>query len=72
MTKPVSRIQPSYPAARAVAPKIHAHFVRHLDEERGATGRPAPEIDAIEMIIDRAFWASLRREDAADLPAVSV
>jgi hypothetical protein len=74
MTRLASHIQPSYPAARAVAPKIHAHFVRHLEEVRRATGQPvrsAPEIDAIETIIDRAFWASLRREEGY-VPKVSL
>ncbi len=57
---------PSYPAARAVAPAIRAHFARHLDT--AVPGRteplaPLPSREAIEAMIDAAFWASLRREE---------
>jgi hypothetical protein len=57
---------PAYPAARAVAPKVHEHFARHVAEarNRGQTGlATAPDADTIEAIIDAAFWASLRREE---------
>ena len=59
---------PSYPAARDVAATVQAHFTRHAalaerapDEQR----EPAPRLDAqaVEAIIDAAFWASLRREE---------
>jgi hypothetical protein len=52
----------SYPAARTVAPKVHAHFARHLAamSEEGLKG---PDVGAIEAMIDAAFWASLRREE---------
>ena len=66
--------EPSYPAARAVAPKIHAYFARHIAESqrRGAPlGTRVPETDAIEAMIDRAFWASLRREEGY-VPKVSL
>jgi hypothetical protein len=70
----VPSTQPSYPAARDVAPKIRAYFVRHVMEleMRGApqVGR-VPEIDAIEAMIDRAFWASLRREEGY-VPKISL
>jgi hypothetical protein len=51
---------PAYPAARAAATRVHPHFARHL-----AVPRPGllPEIEAIEAIVDAAFWASLRREE---------
>jgi hypothetical protein len=57
---------PAYPAARAVAARIQAHFVEHR-QTASAQGRPttAPEPDAesVEAIINAAFWASLRREE---------
>src|SRR5437868_3286462 len=57
---------PSYPAARAVADTVQAHFARHLAaaRERGRQElAPQPDAQAIEAIIDAAFWASLRREE---------
>ena len=57
---------PSYPAARAVASKVIGHFSQHLASAR-ARGRtslaPEPDVEAIEAIVDAAFWASLRREE---------
>ncbi|HEX7779623.1 MAG TPA: hypothetical protein VF424_10310 [Vicinamibacterales bacterium] len=57
---------PAYPAARAVAQKVQAHFGSRLALAR-ARGRvdlaDEPAADAIEAIIDAAFWASLRREE---------
>ena len=56
----------SYPAARAIAPKIRDHFVRHIVKAR-AHGRTdlasEPALEAIEAVIDVAFWSSLRREE---------
>src|SRR5207253_10489545 len=59
--------EPSYPAARAVAEIVQAHFNRylasarrHIPEERASQ----PDAQAIEAIIDGAFWASLRREES--------
>ena len=43
--------QPAYPAAHAVARRVHGHFESQLDA------------DTIATIIDVAFWASLRREE---------
>ena len=57
---------PSYPAARAVTEKIRSHFRRHLDAARTearAGLAPEADADAIESIINAAFWASLRREE---------
>jgi hypothetical protein len=57
---------PSYPAARAVAPKIEAHFRRHIEDarRRGLTETAAiPDAATVERLIDTAFWASLRREE---------
>ena len=53
---------PTYPAARVVAERIHAH----LDE-----GPPTPDAAVIEEIISAAFWASLRREEGR-APTISL
>ena len=66
--------QPAYPAARAAAPRIHAHFARHLvasSPHRGTKTVASPDIAAIEAIIDAAFWASLRREEGY-MPRISL
>lgn len=60
--------EPAYPAARAVADTVRAHFARHSAaalsraEERQEIA-PQPDAQVIEAIIDAAFWASLRREE---------
>ena len=56
---------PAYPAARIVAPKIHAHFARHLAEtpHHASDVVLLPNADTIETLIEAAFWASLRREE---------
>lgn len=61
---------PTYLAARLVAHRIAAHF------EEQAARIPAqqvyiPEIDAIETLLDTAFWASLRREEGYE-PKISL
>ena len=56
----------SYPAARLVAPKVQAHFARHLAAARERGGHPVaalPDERVIETVINAAFWASLRREE---------
>jgi len=65
--------EPAYPAARAVAPNVHAHFTRLV-----LAGAPAGVLQAtlpspadIEAIIDAAFWASLRREEGY-VPKISL
>jgi len=58
--------EPAYPAARTIAPKVEAYFVRHRAEARRRGEMhvaPIPDAAAIEAIIDAAFWASLRREE---------
>ncbi len=66
--------QPSYPAARQVATIVRDHFARHIAIARGQ-GRldlgVEPDAEAIEAIIDTAFWASLRREEGAT-PTISL
>src|SRR5437016_7540876 len=56
----------AYPAATVVAPKLHDHFQRHLDEARRKSSQPVaslPTIETMSAIIDAAFWASLRHEE---------
>ena len=64
---------PAYPAARAIAKRVQQHFSRHINAARSHTDRLAPEPDeeAIETIVDAAFWASLRRE-AGITPKISL
>lgn len=66
--------EPRFPSARDIAPKIHAHFARHLPLAT-STSHPvrhsAPSIEDIEAIVDAAFWASLRREENY-LPRISL
>src|SRR5215211_3164403 len=58
---------PSYPAARIVSDIVLAHFERRVAaaRRRGSDEKlaPQPDAQAIETIIDTAFWASLRREE---------
>jgi hypothetical protein len=67
--------QPGYTAARAVTPRVLARFERHIarlppgSEHSASAVLPDPE--AIEAIIDAAFWASLRREEGY-VPKISL
>lgn len=67
----------AYPAARAVAPRIHDHFARHIRAARDRGQNPAaqlpdpPPAEAIEATINAAFWASLRREEGY-IPKISL
>ncbi|MGE0863029.1 MAG: putative sensor domain DACNV-containing protein [Vicinamibacterales bacterium] len=58
--------QPTYPAAHAVAAAVNAHFARHIaaaSTQEGVAIAEVPGAEAIEALIDAAFWASLRREE---------
>jgi hypothetical protein len=58
--------EPAYPAARAVAETVREHFARNLTAARRRGERelaPEPDAEAVEAIIDAAFWASLRPEE---------
>ena len=64
----------AYAVARQVAPRIQSHFSTHQQHDR----RPGvvavdtiPDEAAIEAMIDTAFWASLRREEAY-VPKISL
>jgi hypothetical protein len=64
----------AYAVARLVAPRLHAHFSSHqlLDPRSGAVAvQTIPDVAAIEAMIDTAFWASLRREEAY-VPKISL
>jgi hypothetical protein len=65
--------EPAYPAARAVAGSVHAHFARLASggAPRGAREAAVPTPAQIETIIDAAFWASLRREEGY-IPKISL
>jgi len=66
--------EPAYPAARIVAPKVHAHFVLHEQEARRrgrAVVAAAPDAETVEALIDAAFWSSLRREETY-VPKISL
>jgi hypothetical protein len=56
----------AYAAARTIAPPVHAYFTRRLDHARREGQEhlaSLPPAEAIEAVIDAAFWASLRREE---------
>jgi len=58
--------EPTYLAARMVAPALATHFAdyRAAALRRGAAPLPpTPPAALIEAVIDIAFWASLRREE---------
>jgi hypothetical protein len=56
---------PHYPAARAFASRLEAHFVAHASSGPSGppVGVPLPDAEAIEALIDAGFWASLQREE---------
>jgi len=57
---------PAYPAARAAAAPIEAVFARHYQSAvaRGDSDlAPPPDAATIEVLVETAFWASLRREE---------
>src|SRR5262245_51368750 len=63
-----------YAAARAVAPKLRAHFTRDLPASRDSDSPPdgvSPSVEDIESLVDAAFWASLRREEGYE-PRISL
>ena len=63
-----------YLAARIAAPRVRAHFEAHARATTLLEGGPRaalPDSEAIEAIIDAAFWASLRREEGY-VPKISL
>ena len=64
----------TYPAARAVAPTLKAHFAECLANARGRGASklaPEPDESTIELMITAGFWASLRREEGRS-PRISL
>jgi hypothetical protein len=63
----------AYPAAKVVAPKLHAYFTRQRAEavSRGEIAASVPDIETIEAVINATFWASLRREEGY-IPRISM
>ena len=64
----------TYQGARDAAPRVAAHFARHLAgaRDRGRDGLAfAPDAQVLETIIDAAFWTSLRREEGY-VPRISL
>jgi hypothetical protein len=65
---------PAYPAARITAERVQPHLERDLAAARNAGERdvaPEADVQAIEAIINAAFWASLRREEGYS-PTISL
>lgn len=57
---------PAYPAAQVIAPRMRDHFSCHMSAARDQGVEdlaPQPDAEAIELITDAAFWASLRHEE---------
>ena len=66
--------EPTYQAARTVAPTVESHFARHVTAARERGERdlaPKPDAQSIEAMIDATFWASLRREEG-NSPKISL
>lgn len=59
-------IESAYPAARTVTATVQAHLARHFAARQHNQQElaPQPDAQAIEAIINAAFWASLRREES--------
>lgn len=66
--------EPTFPLARAISQRVEAHFVqRHAEMQALApiALAPLPDRRDIEVLIDAAFWASLRREEGV-VPRISL
>jgi hypothetical protein len=64
----------TYSAGQALAGRVRARFARDLDGGRQAgvaNLAPLPPVEAIDAVIDAAFWTSLRREEVY-VPKISV
>ena len=70
----MSHENPTYEAARIVAPKIEEHFAEHHGRAvtRGEIDlAPQPDVSAIQAVVDASFWASFRREEG-QFPKISL
>jgi hypothetical protein len=57
---------PAYPAAKSAALTLERYFTRHLQEVKlqdESDLAAKPDLQAIEAIIDAAFWSSLQRHE---------
>lgn len=61
--------KPVYAAAREAAQRAYPHFARHAQDGAGAALTPDAAI--MEVLIDAAFWASLRQEEGF-VPRISL
>lgn len=64
----------TYQAARQVSETIRNHFQQHLEKAQStseAALAPAPSASCIEIMLDTAFWSSLRREEGRS-PKISL
>ena len=62
----MSQEQPTYEAARIVAPLVETHFADHHGDavSRGEEDlAPRPDAETIRAIVDASFWSSFRREE---------
>ncbi len=65
---------PAYAAGHAVAARVHEHFLRHREAARAQGDAAAvlvPDARDIEVMVDTAFWASMRREEGY-VPTISL
>jgi len=62
--------EPTYLAARVASHRIAEHFSKHTDH-RDTDRSYLPDASVIEILIDTAFWASLRREEGYE-PKISL
>jgi len=70
----MSQENPTYEAARIVAPKVEEHFAEHHGRAvtRGELDlAPQPDATAIQAVVDASFWASFRREEG-QFPKISL
>jgi hypothetical protein len=59
-------VQPGYPPAQHAASEVLPHLAQHLQAGAPQEGRGVatlPDLDTLAILIDVAFWASLRREE---------
>ncbi|MGK6350326.1 putative sensor domain DACNV-containing protein [Parapedobacter sp. DT-150] len=63
--------EPTYLAAKMVSHRIVAHFSKLTKAHLGIERTDNPDARTIEILIDTAFWASLRREEGYE-PKISL
>lgn len=65
---------PAYAAAQAIAARVHEHLLRHRETARAQGDTAAvlvPDARDIAVMVDTAFWASVRREEGY-VPMISL